>query len=306
MVIPPIAYDDTPPPQERPLLRQAVAFATATPTTLETYQASVASVADPNATYFLPGQEVPLPRPPKRSTRPKAKKTDISPKKRKMNEFSAQTGRFRLPVYDPSPSAEPPIHSGDGPYSSMYRGASGNPYPPPLAAPLPEPAAPLPPLSIPTSPALTLTSSHGGNSSSTAFRFSSQESMAVNRHANPSTKKGKQLANKPSAARAKASNAKATSETGRAFASTNITSRLAQGSSRGSPSPRPGGGAYYRRDYERDTAFHEAGSMSPGPQRRRSPSLDPDMHRSQNSGASKHRVASSTSSAPGKANGAQI
>ncbi|KAG5635415.1 hypothetical protein H0H81_011335 [Sphagnurus paluster] len=100
LVIPPIANDDTPPPPERPLLRQPVAFAWSSstfaapdPTALNTYQASVATAPAYGDTYFLPGQEVTLPVP---QPRKRKKVTEGPSKKRKPNEYASQTNRFRL------------------------------------------------------------------------------------------------------------------------------------------------------------------------------------------------------------------
>ena len=132
LVVPPIADDDTPPPLERPLLRQPVGFAwnnssslSTAPPGLNTYQASTPITASSSSPVFLPGQEVPfvLPAPKSKSSRPK-RSDGTSSKKRRTAEYSGQTGRFRLSKYDPTPSASPPIHHGQGPYSSMYRAPS--------------------------------------------------------------------------------------------------------------------------------------------------------------------------------------
>lgn len=119
--MPPMADDDTPPPPERPIIRQAVAFSATlqAPPSISTYQASLPAVA-PKKTYFLPGQEVPAnpgtvmdPKPSKiRGPAKRAKRAD---------EFSGQTGRFRLETYDPTPNFDPPMAHGQGPYSSLYR-----------------------------------------------------------------------------------------------------------------------------------------------------------------------------------------
>ncbi|KAJ6625533.1 hypothetical protein B0H10DRAFT_2001780 [Mycena sp. CBHHK59/15] len=117
-----IADDDTPPP-EGPLIRQAVAFSwtpstSTASTSINTYQASPIPKPGPSA-MFLPGQSVPAP-----SVPPKPPKT-----KRKSNntvdQFSSQTGRFRVSSYDPTPPVEPALTSGDGPYASMYRADAG-------------------------------------------------------------------------------------------------------------------------------------------------------------------------------------
>jgi len=69
---------------------------------------------------FLPGQQVPI-------TAPKKAKKDKAPSKRprKAAAYPGQTTRFRIETYDPTPSNEPPINQGTGPYSSMYRGVAG-------------------------------------------------------------------------------------------------------------------------------------------------------------------------------------
>jgi hypothetical protein len=129
LVVPPIADDDTPPPSERPLLRQPVGFAwnnlSTAPADLNTYQVSIPITASSSSPIFLPGQEVPLVPPAPKSKSSRTKRSDgTSSKKRRTAEYSGQTGRFRLSAYDPTPSASPPIHHGQGPYSSMYRAPS--------------------------------------------------------------------------------------------------------------------------------------------------------------------------------------
>ncbi|KAJ7188129.1 hypothetical protein C8R46DRAFT_1053737 [Mycena filopes] len=115
IVVEPVGEDDTPPP-EGPLIRQAVAFSwtpsiPTAPTSINTYQASPI----PTQQNFLPGQAVAAP-PPKPPPKPR-KKT----KKRSAPQFSAQTGRFRIGTYDPTPTTEPALSAGEGPYASMYR-----------------------------------------------------------------------------------------------------------------------------------------------------------------------------------------
>lgn len=118
-----MADDDTPPPPERPIIRQAVAFsATLQAPSISTYQASLPTVA-PKKNYFLPGQEVPAnPGTVMDSKSSKTKKTGGSAKRAKRaDDFSGQTGRFRLQTYDPTPNFDPPMAHGQGPYSSLYR-----------------------------------------------------------------------------------------------------------------------------------------------------------------------------------------
>ncbi|TFK44801.1 hypothetical protein BDQ12DRAFT_673598 [Crucibulum laeve] len=110
--MPNIPDDDTPPPPERPIIRQAVAFSAApAAVTVNTYEASIPAAPTHNI-FFLPGQEVPKVKAKKRAAK-KAKRTE---------EFASQTGRFRLESYDPSPASQPPIHFGNGPYNSLFRG----------------------------------------------------------------------------------------------------------------------------------------------------------------------------------------
>ncbi|KAK0485866.1 hypothetical protein IW261DRAFT_1328932, partial [Armillaria novae-zelandiae] len=108
--IPPLPDDDTPPPPERPIIRQAVAFTTITPANINTYEPTEAPRP---TTSFLPGQEVTQPEAPKRKAR--SKKTKHS------DSFPDQVGRFRIKSYDPTASTAPPMQQGNGPYSSIYR-----------------------------------------------------------------------------------------------------------------------------------------------------------------------------------------
>ena len=93
---------DTPSPENTPLIRKPVGF-TWTPSTsahIETYEASLPP-KPPTAGYFLPGQApLPPPKPPK----PPKPKTN---RKKKNQEYSSQTGRFRLTA-TPGPSTTPP------------------------------------------------------------------------------------------------------------------------------------------------------------------------------------------------------
>jgi hypothetical protein len=130
-VVPPIEDPDTPPP-EGPIIRQAVAFswdASTAAAQVNTYQASL----PPKPSHFLPGQEVgnipstpATPAPRERNAKHKAKS-----KARHFNdEFSSQTGSFRLKGYINNPNAsslEPLTCHGAGPYSSMYRAAVQTP-----------------------------------------------------------------------------------------------------------------------------------------------------------------------------------
>ncbi|KAI6123839.1 hypothetical protein EDD16DRAFT_610148 [Pisolithus croceorrhizus] len=79
--------NDTPEPRSAPLLRKPVGFSwtPSTAATIETYEAALPP--KPTSNYFLPGQAPPLPpkQPKRRSNR-----------KKKGQEYSAQTGRFRI------------------------------------------------------------------------------------------------------------------------------------------------------------------------------------------------------------------
>ncbi|TFK23180.1 hypothetical protein FA15DRAFT_476916 [Coprinopsis marcescibilis] len=92
--IPPIINDDTPPPPERPLIRQAVAFGSSAAPTVPTYQAKLPQPsAKVQVLQYLPGQAPVNP--------PKQKK-----RKKKNDEFKAQSGRFRLEAYNPTPAPQ--------------------------------------------------------------------------------------------------------------------------------------------------------------------------------------------------------
>jgi len=121
-VIPAVEDNDQTPPVERPIIRQAVAFSADPPTQVPvaTYEANVAK---PKKPHFLPGQEVPLPSKPKVPS--KRNKTGIK-RPRRPDAYPGQTTRFRLETYDPTPTTEPPIAHGSGPYSSLYRGVAPN------------------------------------------------------------------------------------------------------------------------------------------------------------------------------------
>ncbi|KAF6760247.1 hypothetical protein DFP72DRAFT_805601, partial [Ephemerocybe angulata] len=113
--VPPVAQDDTPPPQERPLIRQAVGFGSAfapsvAPPSSSIYQEPVSIT--PNAP-LLPGQFLEVVKPPPKKT--------TSKKKKKADPYAGQSGRFRLEAYDATPAGAPPTQSGAGPYSSSFR-----------------------------------------------------------------------------------------------------------------------------------------------------------------------------------------
>lgn len=127
------AEDDViiPPTSERPLLRQPLGFSIDQPAqSINTYEASVS--APTKTSVFLPGQVVPIPPKPKTS---KSKKGSSGVRRpRRPEAYAGQTSRFRIQTYDPTPSKEPPIHYGSGPYSSMYRAPTTEARPDPPAA----------------------------------------------------------------------------------------------------------------------------------------------------------------------------
>lgn len=100
------------------MLRQSLAFSANPPAQVHTYEATV---APPSKKSFLPGQEVTLPTKKKRQVR---SKSGVK-RPRRPDAYPGQTSRFRLETYDPTPSVEPPIAHGNGPYSSLYRGVVG-------------------------------------------------------------------------------------------------------------------------------------------------------------------------------------
>lgn len=181
--MPPIPFDDTPPPPERPLLRQPVGFAwsgsksgaAVEPPALNTYQATLPSTNASTGTFFLPGQAVPPAPSKKKTSTSRTKKSDGHPKKRRPASYAQQTSRFRLQAYDPSLSEKPPIQQGEGAYSSMFRGTPADAF------------------NAAASPASTLTSSYGGDGSPPAMQSPTPESLtAQSRQTQFSVKKIKQ------------------------------------------------------------------------------------------------------------------
>lgn len=87
---------ETPTPENAPLIRQAVGFSWTPSTSANvcTYQATVAP--KPAAPYFLPGQ-APRPPPKPKTSKPRA------PRKRKDEQFSSQTTKFKLSSSASSP-----------------------------------------------------------------------------------------------------------------------------------------------------------------------------------------------------------
>lgn len=272
-MVPPIADDDTPPPPERPLLRQPVGFAwnnslslSTAPSDLNTYQASLPVTASSSSAVFLPGQAVPslpLPTPKSKSKGSRTKKSDgTSVKKRRIADYPGQTGRFRLPAYDPTPSTSPPIHHGQGPYSSMYRGTPSEATDRAVGV---------------ASPTPTLSSSgghHVGPISSTPAPNFSTRSKDLSQSAAQRPKQTETWT-KPSRGRVRASDAKA-KPSGKSTASTSTRKTSAPVSSNNTPSVSLNGvsgsrsatsGGHYRHDYAGNMpeSHHSSGSPSQSP-----------------------------------------
>lgn len=109
----PFVNDETPQPEDRPLIRQAVAFGGVTSSfALPTSSIYTATLPAPTTgkTQFLPGQVV---------KKPRRKKKDDAP-------YKKHSGRFRLEAYNPGTPSEvlpgPMIQQGPGPYASAFRG----------------------------------------------------------------------------------------------------------------------------------------------------------------------------------------
>lgn len=105
VVVPVTNEDDTgtPSPENTPLIRKPVGF-TWTPSVsaqIETYEAPLPP-KPPTAGYFLPGQAPPPPPKPPKQQKPKTNR------KKKNQEYSSQTGRFRLMASTPGPSTMSP------------------------------------------------------------------------------------------------------------------------------------------------------------------------------------------------------
>ncbi|KAJ4483304.1 hypothetical protein J3R30DRAFT_1760888 [Lentinula aciculospora] len=137
--IPPVPDDDTPPPPAKPVIRQAVGFASAfgsvgTSTTLTTYEAKPANSGNAK---FLPGQTV-FPA----TTAKKTKTSGTKSKKAKKKDYATQTGRFRLtdwtssssnasasqPPHSPNPSSAERSPAISSVYSLMNNNFSGTGY----------------------------------------------------------------------------------------------------------------------------------------------------------------------------------
>lgn len=109
----PFVNDETPQPEDRPLIRQAVAFGGVTSSfSLPTSSIYTATLPAPTTgkAQFLPGQVV---------KKPRRKKKDDAP-------YKKHSGRFRLEAYNPGTPSEvlpgPMIQQGPGPYASAFRG----------------------------------------------------------------------------------------------------------------------------------------------------------------------------------------
>ena len=281
------------------MIRQAVAFSwdtsssiTSAPGNINTYQASLPPKPTPYGAYFLPGQEVPvtsqpppLPKSKNGSGASKSKKVGGSTKKVRHfdDEFSSQTGSFRLKEYDPTASTVPPTTFGTGPYSSLYRASTSDASQTHGSA----------------SPALTISSSYGGytgrGGSVTSASPVPEISAGQRGHYSTPSSNGKFGASaskakvsgsktKASVSKVKESRSKARKSTSNAKSSSSASNARASGQA--SPGQRSfhtthsdyhpttnpdasipnrasaSGAAYYRRDYERDKDFSLTQTMS--------------------------------------------
>ena len=234
----------TPPPSERPLLRQPLGFSIDQPAqSINTYEA--VSVPTKPA-VFLPGQEVPVP------PKPKVLKKKGAPgvkRPRRPEAYAGQTSRFRIQTYDPTPSIEPPLHYGTGPYSSMYRGVA--------------PTTEIRPDASPT----TAASLQGRLSSSTI------SSNTMDSFGQPSSLRSPQEI--PSASQNKAADSKRKTTQVAATEHRNTRRKLQQSSTSGcNPETEVIGrstlnGPYYRHDYENQ--YKQPASLSPLPASQRQP-----------------------------------
>lgn len=242
--VPPIADDDTPPP-EQPILRQAVAFSwggpsiASTPVNIDTYQATIAPVT---TATFLPGQEVALPpAPPKK----KAQRT----RKPKNNELLAPNlGRFRLKAYDPTTAAPIPAQGDSGPYFLTYRSSEANPQnhtaTPPFAA-------------VPT----VLDNTGRGVQPAAS---GSQSVMPIQTSAKPTGGKAKGSNPKPSKPKGSKSNSKKPTP--------NPTSKQRDNTpNTNMASASTSSGQYYRRDYENEDDYDGDSTQVADTQRHGSP-----------------------------------
>ncbi|KIK97365.1 hypothetical protein PAXRUDRAFT_230135 [Paxillus rubicundulus Ve08.2h10] len=104
---------ETPPPENAPLIRQAVGFSW-TPSAnanISTYQATLPS--KPTVPYFLPGQAPVQPQKPPKPTKPRTSR------KKKNEAYSLQTGRFRLTAS----TTESPLIASPSPAPSGFVGS---------------------------------------------------------------------------------------------------------------------------------------------------------------------------------------
>lgn len=236
-------HDPTPPPSERPLLREPLGFSIDQPAqSINTYEASAAPT---KLAVFLPGQEVPIPPKPKSF---KKKGSSGVKRPRRPEAYAGQTSRFRIQTYDPTPSVEPPIHYGSGPYSSLYRGVA------PTTETRPDP------------PATTITSPQGRPSSSTASSNTTdsfgQPSSLRSPQENPSGSKSKVITSKGKITQTEHRNASFSRS--RYQQSSNSGANLEEDIGSSSLS-----GPYYRHNYE--SQHEHVTSLSPLPAAPRQP-----------------------------------
>lgn len=268
--------DDTPPPPDQPIIRQAMAFnwdKAPAAASVPTYQAS--APAKPIASnYYLPGQaplptpapasapppafvapsqihastpvplsqglQPPLQPPPTTQLPPSSRKNSSSRKKKSdgttrhfNDQFSTQTGRFRLgsapvqPQMAQTKAAQPPPTSyGPGPYSSMYRMETNAPTSVVVNTVLAQPA----PKSRKTTQTSRSTTSNAASSSTGPSPAHTSQS--------------------------KASGSKQTSTKNRSSTKQGTSQRQ----SGRTKDPSGSQTQYYRRDYEKDTSTHASSS----------------------------------------------
>ena len=236
--MPSISVDDTPPPPERPLLRQPVAFAWSSSTSvvpessaINTYQATLPSPRARSSTIYLPGQ-APIA---SHKTRGGSRTTKSGgpSKKRRIKDYAGQTSRFRL---DLSSNRQPTAQHGDGSCLSAFQAVSSS-------------------SPMTTSPDPTFGSQHSDEGSNRIFQPPTPEFVAVRNtvQSRPSVKtpKSKSTRAKTSTPVVKSSKKPASINTQQS----NVSS-LSTHSNVPSPSYTSNVTGYYRRDYDTETSSH--------------------------------------------------
>ncbi|KAF8806434.1 hypothetical protein BYT27DRAFT_7140948 [Phlegmacium glaucopus] len=274
-----VEHDTTPPLPERPLLRQPLGFSIDQPAqSINTYEASVSAPA--KLGVFLPGQEVPVPLKPKIS-RPKKGSSGVK-RPRRPEAYAGQTSRFRIQTYDPTPSIEPPIHYGSGPYSSLYRGV----------VPTTE--------TRPDSTATATTPPQGRSSSSTA------SSNTMDSFRQPSSLRSPQ--ENPSASKGNASKGRKTQTVVNEHRNPSFSRSKFQQSSTPASNPENEAtvssslsGPYYRHNYE--SQHEHATSLSPPPASQRQPFQSETQKKSSPIAKSQNYQPTASASSRGTENG---